>query len=120
MGGGWVGSHGTQRAGGRRLGRRRRRTFRGVAVGSAVRLRKHGHEVLQIMMRAAMGQKRANLPSMQKALSRRLPWLPGYDRRDVVTVWTLFSFFAAAEAADDVRQTSMYALSFATVTQPAL
>ena len=66
-------------------------------LGSAVVVASNGYGVLNSMIAAANGEK-SDLDL--RSLSRHLPWLPAYDRRDILTVKTIFDAVAVHAALD--------------------
>ena len=56
-------------------------------LGEAVMLARNGANVLRVMTSAASGVQDHSIDFRE--LQRSLPWLPAYDRRDVVTIKTV-------------------------------
>jgi len=83
-------------------------------LGESCSVARNGKGVLRTMLRAnrslALGKERSQLTLQQllrrmDTLQKELPWLPAYDRRDVITVKTVLKEFAqrvrdAAHAAE--------------------
>lgn len=65
-----------------------------VRQSESVARARHGKQVLRIMYTAAAGgSARFKKVDLRTSLFDNLPWLPGFDRRDAITVAQLLDFF---------------------------
>ena len=79
------------------------------AVRDAVMRRRHANLVLCVMYAAAAGTQLPNV-SLLSEMKPRLPWLPGYDRRDALSVAMLLEYFEPDSASADKKTASLDAL----------
>ena len=80
---------------------------------NVVMRRDHGKQVLDIMYAAATRQPMPRRP-FARILSTRLPWLPGYDRRDTTVISGILRWFEDVDPEAAASDSSLDALALST------